>query len=82
MALPILQIERKFNEINPDSYKTDFVFYGVINTNECQPFHTYSGITISLITVFFHFNTGVGTTSLIVGILLFSKQKQRNRRQT
>jgi hypothetical protein len=32
MALPILQIERKFREFNPDSYKTDFVFYGVINT--------------------------------------------------
>jgi len=31
MALPILQIERKFTEINPDFCKTDFVFYGVIN---------------------------------------------------
>ncbi len=32
MALPILQIERKFRELNRDFYKTDFVFYGVINT--------------------------------------------------
>lgn len=31
MALPILQIERKFREFNRDFYKTDFVFYGVIN---------------------------------------------------
>lgn len=72
MALPILQIERKFNEINPDSYKTDFVFYGVINTNELQLFQTNSGIPFSLITDFFHFNAGPGTTSLIFGILPYN----------
>jgi hypothetical protein len=36
MALPILQIERKFREINPETYKTDFVFYGVINTRSAN----------------------------------------------
>ena len=76
MALPILQIERKFNEINPDSYKTDFVFYGVINTSELQLFQTYSRITISLIIDFFHFNAGPLTTSLIVVILKCNYQKR------
>ncbi len=70
MALPILQIERKFNEINPDSYKTDFVFYGVINTSELQLFDPHSKLFALSLQNNLLFHTKPGVIFLIAGILL------------